>query len=269
VIFDQMVRLAYWFVSFSFGEAFLTIGILLSIILSPFLIDAMWRGTKVRPPWLLLVLTATGIGWMGVCYLHFEQFVFMPNQLLWVLPFFLLLIVRKMKPAVFVTLLVLYATADYAYFTKSGFLVKPYAAPYKEMAEVIQERLHGRDGMVVVDPYGVFSQPLVSRLHDVRVISLDDEASAREVLQVARSDTSSTILVWRQTTDISPASFVSKLEQELSVGRDVWRRDFVAYSLPERWARRLLRGTGQPGFYYQLSEFQPVKSDEPRLGSPN
>jgi hypothetical protein len=269
VISDQMVRLAYWFISFSFGETFLTIGILLSIILGPFLIVAIWRGVKARPPWLPLVLTATGIGWIGVSHFHFEQFVFMPNQLLWVLPFFLLLIVRKMKPVVFVMLLVLYASADYAYFTKSGFLVKPYATPYKEMAEVIQERLRGRDGIIVVDPYGVFSEPLLARLHDFRVIGLYDETSAREVLQVARSDTSFTILLWRRTTDISPAGFVSKLEQKLRVGREVWRHDFVAYNLPERWARRLLRGAGQPDYYYRLSEFQPVKSDEGRPGTPN
>ena len=262
VISDQIVRLAYWFVSFSFGETFLTIGVLLSIVLSPFLVKAIWQGLKGRPPWLPLVLTATGIGWIGVS--RFEQFVFMPNHLLFVLPFFLLLIVRNMKPAVFVTLLALYASADYAYFTKSGFLVKPYAAPYKEMAEVIRERLNGRDGIVVVDPYGTFSEPLVSRLHDLRVINLDNEASAREVLQVARGDTSSTILLWRQTTDVSPAGFASKLEQELGVGRDVWRRYFVAYSLPERWARRLLRGAGQPEHYYRLSEFQPTKSDDGR-----
>ena len=30
----------------------------------------------------------------------------------------------------------------------------------------------------------------------------------------------------------------------------------MAYSLPERWARRLLRGPGQPEYYYSLSEFR-------------
>jgi len=44
-------------------------------------------------------------------------------------------VVRGMNPLVFVALLVLYASADYAYFSRSGFLVKPYAAPYKEMAD--------------------------------------------------------------------------------------------------------------------------------------
>jgi hypothetical protein len=41
---------------------------------------------------------------------------------------------------------------------------------------------------------------------------------------------------WRRTSGISPGQFVTKLEQNLSVGHEVWQRDFVAYSLPERWA---------------------------------
>ena len=103
------------------------------------------------------------------------------------------------------------------------------------------------------------TEPLVNRLGgSVRVIFLDDEASAREVLEAARSGPSgpSAIWLWRRTSDISPGTFVTKLEQDLSVGREVRRREFVAYSLPERWARRLLRGPGQPEYYYRLSEFR-------------
>ena len=89
----------------------------------------------------------------------------------------------------------------------------------------------------------------MNRLGDsVRVIFLDDEASAREVLEAARNGPSgsSVIWLWRRTRDISPGSFVTKLEQDLGVGREVRQREFVAYSLPERWARRLLRGPGNP-----------------------
>jgi hypothetical protein len=56
-------------------------------------------------------------------------------------------------------------------------------------------------------------------------------------------------------------SFVTKLEQDLSVDSEVWQREFVAYSLPERWARRLLRGPGQSAYYYRLTEFRSASSD--------
>jgi hypothetical protein len=262
VISDQIVRLAYLFVSFSFGETFSTVSLLLSVVLTPIVIYALWRAVETRPTWLPIVLTATAIAWVGVS--RIEQFVFMPNQLLFVLPFFLLLIVRQMNPLVFVALLILYAGADYAYFTRSGFLVKPYATPYEEMADVILDKSRGQNAIVAVDPYGAFSQPLLNRLDDsVRVIVLNDEASALEVLDAARSGPSgsSEILLWRRTTDVSPGSFITKLEQDLSASREVWHRGFVAYSFPERWAHRLLRGPGQAKYYYRLSGFRTVNSD--------
>ncbi len=269
VISDQIVRLAYLFVSFSFGETFSTVSLLLSVVLTPFLAYALWRAVETRPAWLPILSIATVIAWVGVS--RFEQFVFMPSHLLFVLPFFLILIVREIKLLVFVALLVLYAGADYAYFTKSGFLVKPYATPYKQMADLIRERSHGQNALVAVDPYGVFSEPLLDRLDDsVRVIFLHDEASAREVLEAARSGPAgpSAILLWRRTSDVSPGGFVTKLEQDLSVDREVWHCDFVAYSLPERWARRLMRGPGQPEYYYRLSEFRTANSDTNPLQTP-
>jgi hypothetical protein len=257
IISDQIVRLAYLFVSFSFGETHSTVSILLSVVLAPIVIYSLWRAVGNRPAWLPLVLVATCIAWIGVSTR--EQFVFMPTHLMFVLPFFLILILRQMNPLAFATLLVLYACADYAYFTRTGFLVKPYATPYEEVADVILDGSRGQNAIVAVDRYGAFSEPLLNRLGDsVSVIFLNNEVSVREVLKAARNESSrpSVIWLWRRTRDTSPGSFVTKLEQDLSAGRGSRHREFVAYSLPERWIRRLLRGPGQPEYYYRLSEFR-------------
>src|SRR5262249_41016448 len=150
---------------------------------------------------LPIVLVATGVAWIGVS--RFEQFVFMPTHLMFVLPFFLILILRHMNPLAFAALLVLYGGAGYAYFAWSGFLVKPYAAPVEEMANVIRDGSRGQNAIVAVNTYGAFAQPLVNRLSDsARVIFLDDEASAREVLDAARSGPSgpSVVWLWRRTS---------------------------------------------------------------------
>src|SRR5262249_12795884 len=78
VIYDQIIRLAYLLVSFSFGETLSTVSIVLGVVLTPVVIYALWRGIIARPAWLLIVLPATGVAWVGVS--RFEQFVFMPNQ---------------------------------------------------------------------------------------------------------------------------------------------------------------------------------------------
>ena len=72
------------------------------------------------------------------------------------MPFFLILILQRINRLAFAALLVLYVSADYAYFTKSGFLVKPYATPYQEMADVIRDGSHGQNAIVVVNVYGAF-----------------------------------------------------------------------------------------------------------------
>ena len=257
VIVDQIARIAYLFVSFSFGETFSTVSLLLSIVLVPAVLYALWRALESRPAWLPIVLMASAIAWIGVSL--FEQFVFAPTQLLFVLPFFLILIVRQMNSLVFVALLVLYAASDYAYFARSGFLVKPYATPYEEMARVIRDGSLGENAVVAVDRFGSFTEPLLSRLEPgVRITFLDDQAAANELREAPRGGPSgpTVIWLWRRTRDLSPGAFVTKLEHDLSVGRKVRHHDFAAYSLPERWIRQLLRGPDQPKYYYSLSEFR-------------
>ena len=256
LLVDQLVRLAYLFVAFAFGETFPTIGIVLAILLAPVMIHALWKSTfPPRPAWLPMVLIACGVAWVGVS--RIEQFVFMPSGLFFALPFFLLLIARNLKGWAFAALLVLYACGDYAYFDRSGYLVKPYAAPNREMAGVIRAGSAGREAIVVTEPFGSYAAPLVARLEGgMRVVELENEEVAADVLSAVRGDKDrrTVIWVWRHTTDISPDAFVTRFEQELSLGRDVRVHEFVPYSLPERWARRLLRGPGQADFYYRLYE---------------
>jgi hypothetical protein len=182
----------------------------------------------------------------------------MPNHLLFALPFFLILMLRRMNSLAFAALLVLYVCADYAYFTRNGFLVKPYATPYKEMADIIRDGSRGESTLVALDMYGAFPGPLLSRLGNGVQVNVMNEASAGEVLEAARSGPSraSVIWLWRRTTDVSPGAFITKLEQDLSTSREVRRHEFLRYSLLERWVRRLLRGPGQPEYYYSLSEFR-------------
>src|SRR5262249_21476104 len=242
---------------------------LLSVVLAPILIYSLGRAVKTRPAWLLLVLVATSIAWIGVSLI--EQFVFMPNHLMFALPFFLILMLRQMNTLTFAALLVLYVAADYAYFTKNDFLVKPYATPYKEMADVILDGSRGGNALVLLDMYGAFPDPLLSRLGDsVRVNVMKDKASACEALKAARGGSSgaSVIWLWRRTTDVSPGAFITKLEQDLSTRRELRPHEFVRYSLPERWVRRLLRGPGQPEYYYSLSEFRTASSRATWSGIP-
>ena len=61
---------------------------------------------------------------------------------------------------------------------------------------------------------------------------------------------------WRRTHDTSPGQFVTRLEEELSRGRGLVKHEFLPYSQPERWVLRLVRGPGEPAYFYELSEMR-------------
>jgi hypothetical protein len=260
---DQLVRISYWFVSFSFGETISNVGIVLVAVLTPALAFALYRGMRSRPRWMELVAVASVIAYIGVN--RWIGFPFTPARVLFALPFFLILLAKGIEGSrrssiLFAGLLVIYISGDYNYFAKIGYLNKAYCVPYQEMAAVIT-RDSARDSaasnpVLLVDGYNSVSEPLLNRVgKGVRVISLDNEQVAEEELELVRHKPG-TIWLWRRTHDTSPDQFVSRLEAELAQGRLVKQYEYLPYSKPERWILRLLRGPGQPEYFYRLSEMR-------------
>jgi hypothetical protein len=256
ILTDQTVRLVYWFVSFGFGEAFSTLGILLGVAMTPVIVYALWRSLAERGDWFGVVLIASGIAYIGVC--RWAGFPFTPARILFALPFFLILCVRgihagfRRSSPIFVGLLILYATGLYSYFSRTGYLNKGYCVPYQEMAAVIRNGPAVQNATLVVDTYSSIPDPLLNLIPaSVGVIALDEDSAGIVREAVNRSEV---VWFWRHTHDTSPGEFVSRLEHELSQGRFVAKHEFLPYSQPERWALGILRGPAQPEYFYQLLE---------------
>ena len=256
---DQLVRIAYWFVSFSFGETISAIGIVLGALMTPLVALALYRGMRSRPRWMGLVAVASLIAYIGVS--RWTGFPFTPARVLFALPFFLILLAKGIDASryasiLFAGLLVIYISSDYNYFAKIGYLNKGYCVPYQEMAAVIARDSPASGAVLLVDGYSSISDPLLNRLgKGVRVISLDNEQSAERELDTVRHQPG-TVWLWRHTHDTSPDRFVSRLEAELAQGRLVRQYNYLPYSMPERLILRVLRGPGQPEYFYRLSEMR-------------
>jgi hypothetical protein len=122
------------------------------------------------------------------------------------------------------------------------------------MASVIRNGTPTAGAVLFVDEYSSFPEPLLNRLgRGVRVVRVDEETAARKEADALRGRPT-VIWFWRHTHDTSPGGFVTGLQKELSQGRTVRRYDYLPYSQPERWILYLLRGPGQPGYFYRLSE---------------
>jgi hypothetical protein len=259
IFVDQLVRLAYWFVSFTFGEVVSTTGMILGAALTPVLLYALYGAVRAAPSWLGLVAAASTIGYVGVS--QWIGFSFTGSHVLFALPFFLMLLVMGIQSTyrrssmIFACLLVVYVSADYCYFTKTGYLGKGLCAPYGEVAAVIRNRSPA-EGAVVLDDDSLIPELLSDALGpEIRVIVPVSEQSAYKQLEDA-GHRPTVIWFWRRTHDTSPSGWVSHLEKELSQGRVVRQYSYLPYTAPERWVLRVLRGPGQPSCYFSLSEIR-------------
>ncbi len=259
VLVDQLVRIVYWVVSFSFGETISLLGIVLGAVMTPVVALGLYRGIRSRPGWIGLVGAASLVGYVGVS--RWSGFPFTPSHLLFVLPFFLILLVKGIDSSrrgslAFAGLLVIYISGDYSYFAKLGYLNKAYCVPYQTMADVIMRNSPATGAVLLVDGYSSVVDPMLDRLGTgVQVIFLNDEQPAEQAMEIVRHKPG-TIWFLRHTNDTSPDRFISRMEAELAQGRTVKQYDYLPYSMPERWVLDWLRGPGQPEYFYRLSEMR-------------
>jgi hypothetical protein len=188
---DQLVRVSYWFVSFTFGETISTPGIVLATALTPAALYALYRAVLSWPDWLSLVVVASVVGYIGVS--RWAGFSSTPARMLFVLPFFILLLVKGIEAsyrhasAIFAGLLVVYALGDYSYFSGIGFCNKEYCVPYEEMAAVIRNGSPPAGSVLFVDDYSSFPDPLLNRLGgEVHVVPVADEDAAQKEVDALR-----------------------------------------------------------------------------------
>jgi hypothetical protein len=89
---------------------------------------------------------------------------------------------------------------------------------------------------------------------DLRVVILDGPDAMAEVLRLAPSAS----VVWHlaNTHDVSPGRLNIVLDQTLSAGRVVVRREYLPYSAAERAAMGILGLPERPTHFLQLLEYR-------------
>jgi len=191
------------------------------------------------------------------------SFVFVPARLLFLLPFFLLLVVngatrsRCAGLVVLAALLCLSAGSIAGYFRQSDFLNKAYLLPYAEIASLINQRTGVERSVVIADTWNTDPYPLAGQLRPgIPLILVSRESTLSSLRQrVAAVDPG---LVWyfRNAHDTSPGGINKRMEDELAAGRQVRPRFYVPYSRRDQIMMRLLGWPQQPSHLIQLLEIQ-------------
>ena len=260
-VLETFVKLVYWFTSFTYGEAFPAWAILLGLLAGPGVIWLLWLGWQNRFGWLPLTLTVACIGYAGAS--AWVTFAFVGARLLFLLPFYLLWLLRgrrnspKLGSVVCLAILTVSAGSLTSYFQKEGFLNHGYLVPFREIADHIRDQSQARKAVVLIDGYNTDAGPLLAELRgDIPCVEIRGERREARARQEIRSDEWTTMWFLRRSHDISPDRMISRLEEELTSKYEGRRRFFVPLSAADRRALSFLGLENTSGYHYQLTEFR-------------
>jgi hypothetical protein len=223
-LLEQAVRLLYIPVSFTFGETLPPWVMVGGAILAPALVAALWRSLKNPPEWLPLVSVAAALAYMGAG--RWVSFGFVPARLLFVLPFYLMLLARRTW--IPVALACLSIGSLYSYFHKEDFLNKGYVLPFDQIADIIQRDSGDRPAQLMLDAPGLDVSPLTRRLPSLMKANPDAEI----------------IWVLSRGSRVAPAG-----------AHEIQRQNFVPYSQLDHWMMNLLDWKTSPSHVLELTEY--------------
>ncbi len=253
---DQIVKLAYLFGSFCFGETMSTAVVIAALAVAPLAALLLWRGTRSAPEWLPLAAISAALGFVAAT--RWVTYPFVPARMLFLFPFFLLLVVRgrERSPrtgAAACALMIAIALASFpSYYRKAGFLNKGYAAPFEEMAALVnQDTTPG--ALVAIDAFNADAYDLRTRLdRKDNVVILDSPAA------FARVAASNAPAIWflKNGHDVSAGGRNRRLAADLAGKYSVRRHLFQPFSWIELLVLRWAGWPERPTHFYEVLEMR-------------
>ena len=278
-VLELPVKFAYWSMSFVMGEAVPDAVLVLGALLLPLLAAVAWQGARRTPELAWMAAALSAIGFIGVA--HWVSYPFVPARMLFVLPFFLLLIARGAaqgssqgaaargagvwrrwgNPAV-AAMLLASLSGIWCYFHKTGFRNKQYPMPIPEIAGRILRDSGAGDSAILVDSTN--SDPIAL------LYALDGQ---RSLLQTSLPETPAALTrlladprirtVWflRNTHDVSPAGLNAQFQAQLGARMAETVHQYEPYTPLERVIMGPpmgppMRRRDAPRYFHELIEFR-------------
>jgi hypothetical protein len=265
---DQMVRLGYWFVSFSLGETPPVWVLAAGIVIGPLILWAIWNavraafagtGSLAAPRdsvetnygssrqgllWIV-VLTAAGIGYLGVS--RWVSFAFVPARVLFLLPFFFLALVSgqdstRLRLVLVIGLSLLSVASLASYFRGEDFLNKGYLIPFERIAGSIGAP---QGQIVILESDGFDVSPLRDLLKPgIEAQQTPSQTAARVIREVREQNPRVPVWYLRRSTGPPPPGAARRI-------------GFVPYSNLDKTILKVLDRT-TPDFVVELIEYPAV-----------
>ncbi len=264
-LLSEPIRLGYLLFSFSLGETPALWVLAAAVLAAPGIAYLAWKGTSPQPAWLPVCLLAAVVGYPAAE--RWVSFVFTPARLLFLLPFFLLLVVLGAERSPRIGWLVcggmlcLSVGSLASYFHKQDFLNKAYLLPYDEIAHVISKGSAGAKAALIADSCNTDPAPLADLIpRQVAMVVVSPKSTATSLRRDIAVTGATVVWYFRNTHDTSPGGLNRLMEKELAAGRSVRQYLFVPYSQRDRFFMKALGWQERPAYFVQLLEIRQAES---------
>ncbi len=258
---DVALALAFTFASFSVGESLPPWMIAALLVLSPGLAVVLWRALREPPAWLAVVAPAAVIGFLGAY--QWVSSVFVAARLVFLLPFYLLLLVHgargraRLGTVVCTALAVVSLGGIACYFGQIGFLNKAYVVPTEAIADAIRAGSPDQPVTVILDHHSIDLSAVAARLpRQARILRVTDPVSAAAAARLSAEPGLHLVWFLHAAHDVSPQHWNTLVEDAFATRFSIRRTAFVPYSALDRWLMRAAGWTEQPGHAVELAEMR-------------
>ena len=256
-VVENLLKLAYAFVAFQFGETAPVWGVVLGAALIPFAGVALVRAWRAgRHPPVLFVLLA-GAGYFVAA--SWVSFAFVGARLLFLLPFYYLFLLRGLDTGrragvvVYAALLVLATGGLTSYYRRQDFLNKGYLVDFEAVARRVHQQSGGQTAYILLDR---FSTSAGYSLHGPNIPYLKvlgSPEAGREARERLLRDRPGLVWYVRYTR---PSGASEEVLAHLERDYVPTRHGFVSYSRLDRWVMARLAFPGPPEYLLEAIEFR-------------
>ena len=257
-LMDIPVKFVYWAVSFVMGEANPDAILLLGGLLLPLVGWICWKGARRTPElaWVAGILAA--IGFVGVA--RWVSYPFVPARMLFVLPFFLILVARGIDAgrgwgkATAAAILMLSVSGIWSYFHKTGFRNKQYPMPITEIVDLMLRNSGADDSVILVDSTNSDPIAVLYALDGRRSLLKTGDPGAQPALDKLLADPRiRTVWFLRNTHDVSPNGLDGRFETQLRSVMTVTAHEYERYTPLEK---AVMKSPDPPEYFHELLEFR-------------
>jgi hypothetical protein len=260
-ILEVPVKFAYWSMSFVRGEAVPDGILIFGALALPLLAVVTWQGSRRNPElgWLAAALAA--IGFIGVA--RWVSYPFVPARMLFVLPFFLLLVAqgatqgsgasRRWGNLAVAAMLLISLSGIWCYFHKTGFRNKQYPLPIQQIADRILRDSRAVDSAILVDSTNSDPIALLYALNRQRpYLQTALPETPAELTRLLADPQVRTIWFLRNTHDVSPNGLNTQFQTQLRARMTETVYPYEPYTPLEHF----LMGSQAPRYFHELLEFR-------------